>query len=442
MWSLKIPKGIFIWYDEDMKHVVYWISRALRTIDNQALYAAQQEALKRQEPLLVFFNLYPDFPSANTRNMDFLLKGLAEVSLKCEKLNIPTLVMQGNVISNFEKLGQQIEISSIFTEHQVLKPIKAIHEQVGIWAHQNKISFTKINTACVIPVWIASPKLEYAAKTIRNKIMSQYGPYLEQTYTLIPHPYLSPIKAHFTTQDAESILSKQQWKVLSLSALIPGEDASNEVLDDFIKNRLQNYDRRNEIDSQGQSHLSAYLHFGMISPLKMIRSVKETNHPNAALFIEEAMVRRELAENYCFYQEHYDSLKGAWSWAQVSLNTHRFDQRPYLYTLDQFEHAQTHDELWNRCQKMVVEDGYLHSYLRMYWAKMVLMWSESPQTAIDILIYLNDTYFLDGRDPNGYTGIMWSVAAVHDRPWFDKPIHGLIRAMGKDGTLKKTKIKL
>jgi len=88
---------------------------------------------------------------------------------------------------------------------------------------------------------------------------------------------------------------------------------------------------------------------------------------------------------------------------------------------------------------MVVRDGYLHSYLRMYWAKMVLLWTKHPQDAIDILIYLNDTYFLDGRDPNGYTGIMWCVAGVHDRPWFKRPVIGLIRAMGKDGTLKKTK---
>jgi len=124
------------------------------------------------------------------------------------------------------------------------------------------------------------------------------------------------------------------------------------------------------------------------------------------------------------------------------LNAHRNDPRTYVYTLKQFENGQTHDVLWNTCQRMVVETGYLNSYLRMYWAKMVLFWSKSPEEAIRILIHLNDTYFLDGRDPNGYTGIMWSVAAVHDRPWFDKPIHGLIRAMGKDGTLKKTKIDL
>ncbi len=425
-----------------MKHVVYWISRALRTIDNQAFYAAQQEALLRKEPLVIFFNLYPDFPHANTRNMDFLLKGLAEVSLKAQALQIPTIVLEGDALENLKKLHQTLEFSVLFTEHNPLRPIKEVHQTVSAWASAQSIRFIRVNTACVIPVWEASPKLEFSAKTIRNKIMNTYEPYLEKTYILVPHPFSASVNSVFTLEDASAAIQDHVWKDLSLSDLLPGEDAANEILNDFIKNRLDAYDRRNEVDSNGQSRLSAYLHFGMISPLKMIRDVKTTNHSNAPLFIEEAMVRRELAENYVHYCEHYDQFSGAWPWAQTSLNAHRTDPRPYLYTLHQFETAQTHDELWNACQKMVTEKGYLYSYLRMYWAKMVLLWSESPKEAIRILVYLNDTYFLDGRDPNGYTGIMWSVCAVHDRPWFDKPIHGLIRAMGKDGTLKKTKLKL
>lgn len=425
-----------------MKHVVYWISRALRTIDNQAFYAAQQEALSRKEPLVLFFNLYPDFPHANTRNMDFLFHGLAEISLKAQALNIPTIFMEGDALSNLEKLHQTLDISILITEHNPLRPIKAVHQAIGSWASAQTVRFIRINTACVIPVWDASPKLEFSAKTIRNKIMNHYEPFLEKTYSLIEHPFSASINSVFTYEEAQLTMKDRVWPKIGLSTLVPGEDAANTVLADFIRNKLDVYDRRNEVDSNGQSRLSAYLHFGMISPIKMIRDVKQTNHPNAPLFIEEAMVRRELAENYVHYCDNYDQFSGAWSWAQTSLNAHRSDPRPYLYTLKQFEHAQTHDALWNTCQTMVTENGYLHSYLRMYWAKMVLLWSESPEEAIRILVHLNDTYFLDGRDPNGYTGIMWSVCAVHDRPWFDKPIHGLIRAMGKDGTLKKTKLKL
>jgi deoxyribodipyrimidine photo-lyase len=255
-----------------------------------------------------------------------------------------------------------------------------------------------------------------------------------------PHNPTSPLT--FTRDSVDHLMKKQAWRELSLSSLTPGEDAALAQLDHFINEGLDHYDRRNEVDSKGQSYLSAYLHFGMLSPLTMIRKVKATGHPNAPLFIEEALVRRELAENFVHYCEDYDSLKGAWSWAQKTLDQHRNDPREYLYTREHFEAAQTHDALWNACQRMVIQDGYLHSYLRMYWAKMVLLWSASPEEAIATLIALNDTYFLDGRDPNGYTGILWSVAGVHDRPWFDKPVHGLIRAMGKDGTLKKTKVQL
>jgi len=425
-----------------MKHVVYWISRALRILENPALIAAQQEALQRQEPLVLFFNLYPDFPHANSRNMDFLLKGLAEVSEKLHALNIPTIFMEGDALINLQKLHDQLDISLLITEHNPLRPVKTTHQKVGEWATSRSVRFIRVNTACVIPVWDASPKLEFSAKTIRNKLMSRYDAFLAPSTPVVSHPYRALVDSVFTTADAQNALRNRSWPQLSLSKLIPGEEAANQVLEDFIRTKLDAYDRRNEIDSQGQSHLSAYLHYGMISPVKMIRDVKNTNHRNAALFIEEAMVRRELAENYVHYCENYDNFKGAWPWAQASLNAHREDPRPYLYTLSQFEQAQTHDALWNACQTMVLETGYLHSYLRMYWAKMVLLWSESPEEAIRILIHLNDTYFLDGRDPNGYTGIMWSVCAVHDRPWFDKPIHGLIRAMGKDGTLKKTKIRL
>jgi len=425
-----------------MKHVVYWISRALRTIDNQALFAAQQEALQRHEPLVIFFNLYSDFPYANSRNMDFLLNGLSEVSLKLKALNIPTIFMEGNVLDNLKALHQQLDISVLITEHNPLRHIKTIHQSVGEWTTAQGINFVRVNTACVIPVWDASVKLEYSAKTIRNKIMNHYLPYLENKYPLIAHPYPTSVNSVFTSDDVLKVMKDKIWPHLSSSTLIPGETAAYVVLDDFIKNKLDYYDRRNEIDSNGQSHLSAYLHFGMISPLRMIRDVQATQHPNAPLFIEEALVRRELAENYVHYSDNYDNFKGAWPWAQASLNAHRTDTRAYIYTLNEFEKCETHDDLWNSCQKMVIETGYLNSYLRMYWAKMVLFWSSSPEEAIKILIHLNDTYFLDGRDPNGYTGIMWSVCAVHDRPWFDKPVHGLIREMGKDGSIKKTKIKL
>lgn len=423
------------------KTILYLVSRAIRFKDNQALYTAQKKALNQNAQLICLFNYYPNYPYANLRNMHFLLSGLLEMSQKLNKHNIPLLFRQGNLIENINDLRNDFDITNIITEQHVLKPILKAHDLLSEYCYSNMIEFLKVNTACVVPVDETSLKLEYAAKTIRPKIMSKYKSYLLNFYPIQIHPQSINIES-FNQIQFNNFFTQNKLEELSLSKLIPGEDAANAQLQHFIEHGLKNYANRNEYESQGQSYLSAYLHFGMLSPLKMIRDVENSQHENAPLFVEEALVRRELAENYCYYCKDYDSIKGAWTWAQNTLNQHINDPREYTYTLEQFEKAETHDDLWNFCQMKVVTDGYLHSYLRMYWAKMVLYWTNTPQDAIDLLIHLNDKYMLDGRDPNGYTGIMWSVAAVHDRPWFDRPVIGLVRAMGKDGTLKKSKLKL
>lgn len=423
------------------KTILYLVSRAIRFKDNQALYTAQKKALNQNAQLICLFNYYPNYPYANLRNMHFLLSGLLEMSQKLNKHNIPLLFRQGNLIENINDLRNDFDITNIITEQHVLKPILKAHDLLSEYCYSNMIEFLKVNTACVVPVDETSLKLEYAAKTIRPKIMSKYKSYLLNFYPIQIHPQSINIES-FNQIQFNNFFTQNKLEELSLSKLIPGEDAANAQLQHFIEHGLKNYANRNEYESQGQSYLSAYLHFGMLSPLKMIRDIENTQHENAPLFVEEALVRRELAENYCYYCKDYDSIKGAWTWAQNTLNQHINDPREYTYTLEQFEKAETHDDLWNFCQMKVVTDGYLHSYLRMYWAKMVLYWTKTPQDAIDLLIHLNDKYMLDGRDPNGYTGIMWSVAAVHDRPWFDRPVIGLVRAMGKDGTLKKSKLKL
>lgn len=423
------------------KTILYLVSRAIRFKDNQALYTAQKKALNQNAQLICLFNYYPNYPYANLRNMHFLLSGLLEMSQKLNKHNIPLLFRQGNLIENINDLRNDFDITNIITEQHVLKPILKAHDLLSEYCYSNMIEFLKVNTACVVPVDETSLKLEYAAKTIRPKIMSKYKSYLLNFYPIQIHPQSINIES-FNQIQFNNFFTQNKLEEQSLSKLIPGEDAANAQLQHFIEHGLKNYANRNEYDSQGQSYLSAYLHFGMLSPLKMIRDVENSQHENAPLFVEEALVRRELAENYCYYCKDYDSIKGAWTWAQNTLNQHINDPREYTYTLEKFEKAETHDDLWNFCQMKIVTDGYLHSYLRMYWAKMVLYWTKTPQDAIDLLIHLNDKYMLDGRDPNGYTGIMWSVAAVHDRPWFDRPVIGLVRAMGKDGTLKKSKLKL
>ncbi|MBS3990607.1 MAG: deoxyribodipyrimidine photo-lyase [Erysipelothrix sp.] len=422
------------------KPVVYWTSRALRVRDNPALSYAQHLAFEKKVPLKVVFVVYPHFPYANERNMHFLLSGLKEMQDKLKLLNIPLECILKDPVEYFQEHTQHFE--AIVMDHHVLKPVIATQKRVIEHAKTVNVKTYVLSVAPVVPVEVASPKLEFSARTIRPKIMGQYKAWLQEAEPVIAHSF-NKENLELPDIDVDAIINAHpHWKQLKRSVLKPGEDAAYKQLEHFINKGLQHYGDRNEIDSQGQSNLSAYLHFGMISPKVMISKIESTQSPHAPLFVEEALVRRELAENYCHYQKNYDSLDGAWPWAKTTLLEHVHDPRLFEYNLETFEQAKTHDALWNHCMQTMIETGYLHSYLRMYWAKMVLYWTKHPEDAIKILIHLNDTYFLDGRDPNGYTGIMWSVAGVHDRPWFNRPITGLIRAMGLEGTLKKTKIRL
>lgn len=220
----------------------------------------------------------------------------------------------------------------------------------------------------------------------------------------------------------------------------PGESAGARTLGLFIKNRLSSYaDDRNDPLEEGQSDLSPYLHFGQVSAQKVALGVRRHawDTPSGQTFLEELIVRRELSDNYCLYNPRYDSFEGFPAWAQKGLNAHRQDKRPFLYKRTEFENAATHDPLWNAAQTEMVKRGKMHGYLRMYWAKKILEWSATPEEAQSTAIHLNDRYELDGRDPNGYAGIAWSVGGVHDRPWFNRPVIGPIRWMTANGCKSK-----
>jgi deoxyribodipyrimidine photo-lyase len=202
--------------------------------------------------------------------------------------------------------------------------------------------------------------------------------------------------------------------------------------------KLANYAaKRNDPNAGAVSNLSPYLHFGQLYIGRIIAELgnKYENHIND--FIDEVLVRKELSDNYCFYNKKYDNFAGLPTWAQNTLNKHRHDKREYMYTRTQFEKAQTHDNAWNAAQLELFSTGKMHGYMRMYWAKKILEWSSSPEEAIDTAIYLNDKYSLDGKDPNGYVGVLWSIGGLHDRPWFEREVYGMVRYMNDSGLKRK-----
>jgi deoxyribodipyrimidine photo-lyase len=219
-----------------------------------------------------------------------------------------------------------------------------------------------------------------------------------------------------------------------------GTAAARRHLRTFIRRRLSGYDEgRNHPERDETSELSPYLHFGQIGPREVAMAVRDSGGDAASVdaFLEQLIVRRELAVNYVTFNPRYDSLGGAEPWALHTLNRHRRDRRPVTYTEDQLEAAETHDPLWNAAQRQMMVTGWMHGYVRMYWAKKILEWSRAPEEAFDLAVVLNDKYLLDGRDPNGYTNIAWAIGGKHDRPWMERPVSGTIRWMSFNSTSKK-----
>lgn len=415
--------------------VVYWMSRDQRVHDNWALLFAQEKALSNKQPLYVVFTLVPDFLEATQRQYDFMLKGLKQVETELRKFNIPFFLLLGSPEKEVPKFVKSNKISILITDFDPLKTKKEWKRKVS---DKIKIPFYEVDAHNVIPCWIASDKEEFAAYTIRPKIHKLLPEFFED------YPQLKKMKqsVDITTTDWEAAYSslKINVDVKAVDWIKPGESEALNSLADFLDNRILLYDQqRNDPNKNAQSNLSPYLHFGQISAHRVLLNYQsKLNSLNMQdSFPEELIVRRELADNYCNYNKSYNSFDGFRNWAKQTLNEHRKDKREFVYSFEEFEKAKTHDKLWNAAQMEMVKTGKMHGYLRMYWAKKILEWTKNPENAIQTAIYLNDKYELDGRDPNGYTGIAWSIGGIHDRAWFDRPIFGKIRYMNYNGAKKK-----
>ncbi|MDR5658478.1 deoxyribodipyrimidine photo-lyase [Serpentinicella sp. ANB-PHB4] len=417
--------------------IIYWMSRDQRIKDNWALYYAQTLALKYQVPLGIVFSLSPQFLGATIRQYDFMLKGLEALETTLSEYEVPFFLLLGEPTDTIEAFVQKNKVSALVTDFSPLKMQR--HWKKHLFPTL-EIPIYEVDTHNIVPIWEASEKQEYAAYTIRPKIHKRLAYYLDELKQIVPHLYSWPTTTHKTDWKGVYETLEVDEKVLPLDWLVPGEQAAKEVLEDFIDNKLDVYDKyRNDPNKQVTSNLSPYFHFGQLSPQRVALAVQASNASgdNKEAFLEELIVRRELADNFCYYNSNYDNFLGFPRWAQASLKAHREDPREFIYSKDDFEKGQTHDPLWNKTQEDLVNKGKIHGYLRMYWAKKILEWSRSPEDAMHISIYLNDKYAIDGRDPNGYVGIAWSIGGVHDRAWFNRNIYGKVRYMNFNGCKSK-----
>lgn len=420
--------------------VIYWMSRDQRVRDNWALLYAQELALENKVPLAVVFCLAPEFLGATLRHYRFMLKGLAGLETGLKKLQIGFFLLRGNPEKEIPRFCLTQQVGAIVSD---FSPLRINYHWKTEVTRAVKMAFFEVDAHNIVPCWIASPKQEYAAYTFRPKIKRLLPEFLTDIPGIIKHPFsMSAQPPLVSWQKAEAGL-KINSNVNELTIFKPGEKAATAAMRTFIENKLASYDlERNDPTKEGQSGLSPYLHFGQLSAQRLAYLVKQAEAPGVytEAFLEELIIRRELSDNFCFYNDRYDSVEAFPHWARKTLAEHTADPRQYLYSTGEFESAETHDPLWNAAQREMALTGKMHGYMRMYWAKKILEWTETPEQALQAAIYLNDKYSLDGRDPNGYAGIAWSIGGVHDRAWFQRPIFGKIRYMSYGGSKSKFNI--
>ena len=419
--------------------ILYWISRDQRVKDNWALIFAQTLAIKEKEPLFVLFCLIDSFLGSDNRNFIFMLNGLEELKDDLMQLNINFVLKEGDpstIIPNFIK---SYNISTLITDFSPLKIKTSWMEEI---VKKINISFYEVDAHNIIPCWIASDKREYAAYTFRPKINRLLNVYLDEFPKMKIHPYQlnDNLKLDFKKIRSNYRINIDIPQILWLKA---GERSAIENMNNFKKEKLIKYTQdKNEPYLNATSNISPYLHFGQISSqrvvLELSKQITITSLKNS--FYDEIIVRKELSDNFCYYTPNYSKFESFPLWARQTLNVHRSDPRDYVYTLKEFQNAQTHDEIWNAAQNQMILTGKMHGYMRMYWGKKILEWTASPEDALKIATHLNDTYELDGRDPNGYVGIAWSVGGVHDRAWKERRIFGKIRYMSANGLKRKFNI--
>lgn len=376
--------------------IVYFMTRELRFEDNWAVVLGLELAKKYNRNLKIIIVL-DAIPHSN-RQLPFLEEGLRflKENLFLNKIDFKIL----------EKSPEKVDAGAIVVD---FNPVDLTNNLVK----KSNCACFEVDSHNIIPTRFVSQKQEFSAATLRRKIYANIADF----FTEFP----------------------------KYNQCMPDKSApQNELLDDFIKNRLNYYaEFKNDPNKDVTSNLSPYLHFGFISAqrvaLEIIKS--NTSRENKEAFLEELIVRKELSDNFCHYSQDYKTLNSILTWAKDTLNAHKTDIRAYIYNLKQFENGETHEKLWNKIQQNLLKTGKIHGYLRMYWAKKILEWSKTPENALEIAIYLNDTYALDGNDPNGYVGILWSIGGLHDRAFTNRMVTGKIRYMSLGGCMKKFNVK-
>ncbi len=448
---------------QEGRYVLYWMQRSQRVSYNHALEYAIENANDLNVPVLVGFGLTAAYPDANERHYHFMLEGLADVKRTLAKRDIAFVMRVGKPNDVAVELAKEARL--VVCDRGYLSHLREWRADV---ARRAPCLVVEVESDLTVPVEVASGKKEYAARTIRPKVHKNLARFLVPVDPIKPRRPLADVPRGDDPDDLADLirrLSPKKEPGPVPTFFVGGESEARRRLELFLKERLKAYEEnRSEPGLDVGSTLSPYLHFGHISELEIaleagalefaagledgkgqmklqpgsvgIRTDSEKLGSSRDAFLEELLVRRSLAYNYVWYCPSYDTYDGLPDWAKTTLAEHAGDAREHVYSLEALESAETHDEYWNAAMREMRATGSMHNYMRMYWGKKVLEWTEDPEEAYRRVLTMNNAYFLDGRDANSYANVSW-IFGLHDRPWTEREVFGKTRYMNANGLRRK-----
>ena len=428
--------------------VLYWIQMYHRTEQNWALTAAIEAANRLAAPLVVYHGLGCTYPHANDRIHRFILEGVTELRERFARRGIMYhfYLRRGSTDPNdlLYRLARRAalvvtdDFPAFFIPAQTMRV--AGNLDVAMWA---------VDSNGIVPL-AAIPSEQYGAYTLRPKIRRVLSELLRPIPELLPKRDslalaldIPESRIAAATIEADIAGSDIDHTVRPSLVYRGGYRAAQGRLERFVAGPLDAYGTaRNQPGGETTSRLSPYLHFGQISVQEValaVRDATRTPQEDRDAFLEELIVRRELAFNFCRFSPHHRSLAALPGWAQATLAAHAGDPRPHRYSPGEFEVVRTHDDLWNAIQTELLTTGLMFGYYRMYWGKKIIEWSPTVEAAQQTMIFLHEKYALDGRNANTYSNILWCFGK-HDRPWGERPVFGKVRYMSRAGMETKTDV--
>jgi len=429
------------------KYVLYWMQANRRVEANQALAYAVQLANQLDLPVLCHEELNWAWPHANDRLFTFALEGVPETQRRLRRLGVGYVFHLRRRRSEAAAVvsGLAADAAALVTDDYPTDVTARNNAEVPA---RLVIPYHVVDASCVVPMSLF-PKREYAAYTLRPKLKRLLPRFLKPAELLPPARRWRGSPPEFHTEVKASGIPalvascEIDHRVPPSRDFRGGRQAAEQRLDYFLRHNLSRYAQyAREPSARATSQLSPYLVFGYISALEVALRVREYAAEHKLIaeeFLEELIVRRELAFNFARHAHPPDSLEHLPDWARATLKHHARDRRKPVYTHDDLVHARTHDALWNATQKEMLARGKIHGYYRMYWGKKIMEWSPTHEQALRTMVDIHDRFALDGRDPNTYANILWCFG-LHDRPWAERPVFGTVRYMSLAGMERKTDV--